>query len=330
MKMQNIAKSAGKMLGKTTWKLKKGAPTIMVLAGVAGVIGGVVMACKATPKVTPIMEEHNDKMEELETRLVAAEGDPEPSAEEIKEVKQDKIVLKVQTGVKLAKVYAPAACVIGVSLVSILTSHKIMRSRNASLAAACAAFSRDFTDYRKGVIERFGKQVDYEIRNHVKPTEIEEEEANKETGEVKTAKKTVDVVDESHTGYSPYARFFDETSDAWVKNAESNLTFLLQKQAEMNVILQHRAAKSPSGRGIVWLNEVYKELGLEPTKAGQVVGWIYDKYNPIENHLGDNYIDFGIHDVRKTAARRFVNGYERSILLDFNVDGEIWSMLGEE
>ena len=50
-----------------------------------------------------------------------------------------------------------------------------------------------------------------------------------------------------------------------------------------------------------------------------LAGWVYNEENP----RGDNYIDFGIFDVNKEPARDFVNGYEKSILLDFNVDGPI-------
>ena len=60
---------------------------------------------------------------------------------------------------------------------------------------------------------------------------------------------------------------------------------------------------------------------MEETEAGQVVGWIYDPENP--NHNGDNYVDFGILDVYNKQKRRFINGHERSVLVDFNVDGDI-------
>ena len=60
-------------------------------------------------------------------------------------------------------------------------------------------------------------------------------------------------------------------------------------------------------------------LGIDRTAAGQQVGWIYDEKNPI----GDNYVDFGIYDGNRERNRAFVNGYERTILLDFNVDGYI-------
>ena len=64
-------------------------------------------------------------------------------------------------------------------------------------------------------------------------------------------------------------------------------------------------------------------LGIPRTRAGQIVGWIYDKKNPI----GDNYVDFGIYDTNKEANRNFVNGYERTILLDFNVEGNILELM---
>ena len=76
-------------------------------------------------------------------------------------------------------------------------------------------------------------------------------------------------------------------------------------------------------RGSVVLNEVYDYLGIPRTKAGAVVGWIYDEKNP----KGDNYIDFGIYNIHDRAARDFVNGYERSIWLDFNVDGYILDLM---
>ena len=60
-------------------------------------------------------------------------------------------------------------------------------------------------------------------------------------------------------------------------------------------------------------------LGIPATRAGQQVGWIYDKNDPNK----DNFVDFGIYDTNRPSNRDFVNGYERTILLDFNVDGNI-------
>ena len=145
-----------------------------------------------------------------------------------------------------------------------------------------------------------------------KAKEIEEQTVN-ENGEIKTVKKTVNVADPNQ--YSDYARFFEDGCTGWSKDPEYNLTFLKHQQSQANDILQRR--------GYLYLNEVYEMLGIPKTKAGHVVGWIYDEKNPI----GDNYVDFGIYDLYNERSRAFVNGYERTILLDFNVDGNIWELM---
>lgn len=114
---------------------------------------------------------------------------------------------------------------------------------------------------------------------------------------------------DSEYDLSPYARFFDETCAAWTKDPESNKFFLLRQQEYAN--------KKLKDRGYLFLNEVYDMLGIPRTKAGQRVGWVYEPEYPI----GDNYVDFGIYD--EVHNRSFVNGYKNSVLLNFNVDGDI-------
>jgi hypothetical protein len=60
-------------------------------------------------------------------------------------------------------------------------------------------------------------------------------------------------------------------------------------------------------------------LGFDHTSAGQVVGWKV-------NH-GDSFVDFGLFDGDNLATRNFVNGHEKSILLDFNVDGVVYNLI---
>ena len=76
-------------------------------------------------------------------------------------------------------------------------------------------------------------------------------------------------------------------------------------------------------KGCLFLNEVYDMLGIPRTKAGAIVGWIFDEKHP----NGDNFVDFGIYDIHNDKKRDFVNGYERTILLDFNVDGVIYDKI---
>ena len=212
----------------------------------------------------------------------------------------------------MAKLYAPAVILGTVSIAAILGGHNILRKRNIALAAAYTAVDKGFKEYRGRVIERFGEELDKELKYNIKAKEIEETVVN-EDGTETTVKKTVNVADPNTT--SIYARFFDDGCTGWTKDPEYNLMFLKDQQRYANDILK--------SRGHLFLNEVYDMLGIPRSTAGAVVGWIYDEKCPV----GDNFVDFGIYDLYDEKKRDFVNGYERTILLDFNVDGEIYKMI---
>ncbi len=307
----NILSNVGRTLNKVKFSAKKHSPEILIVAGVVGTVTSAVMACKATTKVGKIAEEHkyqiNEVHEALETGVTNA---GESYSEE--DSKKDLTIIYAQTGLKYVKLYAPAVILGALSLTAIISSNNILRKRNVALAAAYTAVDKSFKEYRGRVVERFGKDLDRELRHNIKAKEVEEKVVD-ENGKEKTVKKTVEVADPN--GYSDYARFFDDGCTGWTKDAEFNLTFLKQQQAHANRLLQKN--------GYLFLNDVYEMLGIPKTKAGQVVGWIYDEKNPI----GDNFVDFGIYDLYNEKAREFVNGLERTILLDFNVDGNVWELM---
>lgn len=292
-------------------QLKKHAPEILVTAGVVGTVVSAVMACKATLKVNEIVDQTKTDIEKIHTATET--GVTEAGLEYNEEdSKKDLALVYVQTGVKFVKLYGPSILLGALSISAILASNNIHRKRNLALAAAYATVDQGFKEYRGRVVERFGKDLDKELRYNIKAKEIEETVIDEE-GNEHVEKKTVQVAN-PNLG-SQYARFFDESCPAWEKNAEDNLYFLLCQQSQANDILQ--------ARGHLFLNEVYDMLGMQRTVAGQSVGWVYDPNNAI----GDNFVDFGIHDVTRERNRAFVNGYERCILLDFNVDGDILSLL---
>ena len=201
----------------------------------------------------------------------------------------------------LTVLYGPAV-VLGVSSTALLvSSHNVLNRRNAALTAAYAAVERGFSEYRRRVAEKIGEQPERELRYGV----VRKEDVNEETGEA----RIVELVDSNQL--SPYARFFDELSPNWVRNPEYNLLFLKCQQEYANQMLR--------ARGHVFLNEVYDMLGIPRSRAGAVVGWTLSKD-------GDNFIDFGIYNPT-FEHRLFVNGGEKSILLDFNVDGIIYDQL---
>ena len=307
MKFNELMMNVSRTFGKLTLKGKKYAPEIMVVAGVVGVVTSAVMACKATTKAGSIANETKKQMDQIHE---VATNVPEKYSEE--DMKKDTVIVYTQTAVKYAKLYGPAVVLGVASIACILGSHRILSKRNAALAAAYATVDKGFKEYRSRVVERFGEELDKELRYNIKAKEFEETTTDSK-GKEKTVKKTVSVADPNE--YSDYARIFDNGNYGWSKDAESNLIFLKQQQNWANDKLK--------AKGHLFLNEVYDMLGFKRTKAGQVVGWIYDEEHP----TGDNFVDFGIYNLNIEKARDFVNGYERSIILDFNVDGPIMDLI---
>ena len=297
-------------LNRVGLKLKKHSPEILVVTGVAGTVASAVMACKATTKIDEVLAETKDNIDKTKD-YVEKKGFSEKYTEE--DYKKDLTIFYAKGGLELVKLYAPSVALGALSITAILSGHNVLRKRNVALAAAYATVEKGFKEYRGRVVERFGEELDRELKYNIKAKEVEETTVDEKTGEEKVTKKTVNVADPNN--YSTYARFFDDGCTGWTKDPEYNLMFLKNQQRYANDLLK--------SRGHLFLNEVYDMLGIPRTKAGQVVGWIYDEEYP----NGDNFVDFGIYDLYSEKARDFVNGYEKTILLDFNVDGDIMNLI---
>lgn len=301
-----------KIATKTGIVLKKYSPEILMVAGVGSIVTGTVLACKATLKVEDIQKTHRQRRELIaeaaeDGYIEAPDGNTTEYSEDDKS--HDLTITYVQTGMSYVKLYGPAVTFMLVGIGCVLGAHGIMRKRNVALLGLYKAAEETFSAYRKRVVADVGEDKDREYRFGDVFEDVEVITTDKKGNEiVKTEKKPI-------KGYSQYARFFDETSTAWENNADYNKAFLIGQQNYANDMLR--------AKGVVFLNEVYDMLGMERTSAGQLVGWVND-----DPEQGDGYIDFGIFTKgEEPVVRHFVNGFEKSILLDFNVDGVVYDLL---
>lgn len=299
-----IMKSVNGVASKTVMKLKKHSPEILIVAGIVGTVVSAVLACKATTKVAEILDETKGTLDIIHEGMKTGAINGQKYTTE--DGKKDTVVVYAQTGMKLAKLYGPAIILGTLSITSILASNNILRKRNVALGAAYAAIDKSFKEYRGRVIERFGEQVDTELKYGIKAKKFEEIEVDPETGKEKKIKKTVMVADPNLQ--SDYAVYFDSKSRNYETNPDYNRMFLKAQQAFANDKLQTR--------GHLFLNEVLDDLDLPRTPAGQIVGWTKD--GP------DGYVNFRIVEVeRETEDGR----HEPALLLDFNVEGNIWEKM---
>lgn len=310
MKKNEIMKSVTRTFNNIGFKLQKRSPEILLAAGIVGAVVATVMACKATTKAGEIAETTKDALDEIHE---AKEKGITKAGKEYTEQdnQKDLAIVYVNTAKEYAKLYAPAIMMGAASISSILLSHRIQKRRNVALATTLAATTKSFKDYRSRVVERFGEQVEKEIRYNLKAHETEEIVTD-EKGEAKTVKRINNIPaaegwDPSQ--YSPYAVIFDETNSSWLTSTDYNRYYLKARQNQATDMLR--------ARGHLFLNEVYDMLNMPRTKAGASVGWLFDPRRP---ELGDSYVDFAMIEVDRPKED---GGFDTVFILDFNARGDI-------
>lgn len=294
--MKLVPKKLTRTVTKAVLKSKKNSPHIFFIGGVIGVVGGTVMACRATLKVEEVLDECNDELKEV--KALGQSKMTTMANYSDSDYYKDLGYVYVKNGARLVRLYGPSVVVTGVSIAALTGAHVTLTRRNAALTAAFTAVSKAYDEYRNRVREELGVEKELDIY-HAATTEA----VTLEDG----SKQLVKVVDPD--ALSPYARFFDEYSTCWNRDAELNRLFVEVQQRWLNDRLQ--------ARGFVFLNEAYERLGLSQTQAGQIVGWVWN------SDIGDNYIDFGLYEARN----RHFGINEQSALLDFNVDGVIYDKI---
>lgn len=305
----DIMTKVSRSVHKIGFKLKKHSPEILAVVGVAGIVTSTVMACKATTKVSEIVDETKDTIETIHDSVGKGlhTSDGEEYTQEV--ANKDLAIVYTQTAWKFVKLYGPSVALGVASIACMVGSNQILRKRNVALAAAFKAVDTSFKEYRERVIDRFGKDLDRELRFGIKAKEVEETVVD-ENGKETTVTKTVEVMDPSAT-HSIYSVVYDDGCLGWSKSPELNKVFLIQQQNYANDKLKLN--------GVLTLNQVYDMLGIQRTAYGQIAGWVYTE----DGTAGDDFVDFGIFDANNERSAAFLNGYERNVVLDFNCIGNI-------
>jgi hypothetical protein len=276
---------------------KKNSPHIFFAGGMVGMVGSTVLACRATLKLSETLDEINKDINDFKNLRVEIEED-HAGYYQPDQYNKDLFYVHVKAAYKITKLYAPSVGLGIVSIAALSGSHVQLSRRNTALMAAYATVQTAFNEYRTRVREELGEEKELDVYHGARLEKITDEDG-------KT--RTVKAIDP--TKRSMYSRIFDEYSEKWQKDPELNRIYLECQQQYANDLLKVR--------GHVFLNDVYDLLGMDRSSAGAVVGWVIGEE-------GDNYIDFGMYEAYNTP---FINGWERSVVLDFNVDGVIYDLI---
>lgn len=293
--MNLIPSGMMKGVAVATFKAKQNSPHIFFGVGIVGVIGSTILACRATLKLEPTIDEIKRDVDRVaDDRVIQHDGLPmivKSDADHAKDVGY----VGIKGAIAIGKLYGPAVIVGGIGVACLTGSHVQLTRRNAALTAALTALTKAYDDYRARVREELGDEREMELYRNIKEIEVVGDDGKKAL-----------VRQVNPNGLSPYAVQYGPKCHEWQPDAEFNRTFLRVQEQYAN----HKLNRD----GFLLLNDVYESLGLPRTSAGGIVGWLKN------SKIGDNYVDFGLYDPR---TKDMLNPADPNVWLDFNVDGPV-------
>lgn len=311
MKMSTIRNSVNTTIRKVVFQTKKHSPELLLIGGFVFGVACVVKACQATSKATPVLQEAKVDIDDIHEAVESAANSetvnyPEEAA------KKDLTKVYLNTGKQLVKLYAPAVGFGVASGMCFLTGHNIMKKRNLAVMAAYTTLDSVFKEYSGRVKELVGEEAEQDLRNGIIAKTIKKQVVD-DNGEVHDTEETVKAVSGDPDQPAGYARYFDERCrGVWKPSHDLNMMTLRCEEQYLNDLLV--------AQRFVFLNDMYRRLGMPETVEGQQVGWVFDPKKP----NGDNCIKLRIREVYRKKTGCMTDEYEACIMIDPNVDGPIF------
>lgn len=299
--MNMLSKAAVALYNHAKMFWRQNGSNIGMGVGIVSVVGGTILIGVASSKAEATVKAREDELNDIQKQ-----------ADEAGVTVDSRLVrnTKVRMFLDIVRLFGPGVALEVFGLGCMAKAYISVKNENKELIEVATLLGNALAASRKRNKELLGEKKELMSRYPIEKKDVEILDEG-EDGKVKSEKvKNSMTVNPSEFTKTDWSRIFDETCPGWTKDAWLNKTTILKAQEEANHMLQER--------GYLFLNEVYdfECFKFDRTKFGNQMGWVYD---PDE---AGNFpvVDFGIFDVANPQKNKFVNGYEKSVLLDFNID----------
>lgn len=314
------------LINRALTSVRKSSPELLVVAGTLSFFATLFAMHKTTLKTKDIVDGVNEELELINNTKEIHEVNGEELIEYTDEDRAEDIrIVKKHAAGKVIKAALPTVLLAAATISCFWGADYIRKQRHAALFAAAEMTLKSYNSYRNGVIEKYGKEVDNELKYKLFNDTVDIEEYNEESGKTKKVKKKIKRT--NYDGYSDFARMFDENNDLFQKNVNVN-----GKEPSYGVYnlkqvtdLEREANEKLRKNGFLTINEVYDMLHFEKTIAGRDAGWIWDINDP--TCVEGSHISFGIlGNKSEEDIRAILIGIDSSFILDFNIDTlDVWA-----
>lgn len=205
------------LLRKSHTFIKQHGSTILTCIGGAGVIATTVMAVKATPEAIELLDRAKKK-----------KGEKLTTWETVK-IASPKYIPSVLIGT------GTLACIFG--------ANALNRRQQAALMSAYALLDNSYKEYKKKVVDLYGKESEQEVRTELAKDHYDEEEFNDDYGD-------------------GLELFYDEYSQRYFRSTEADV---IAAEYELNRTLAQDIG--------AYLNHFYDLLGIDEVDYGNYLGW---------------------------------------------------------
>ena len=239
--------------------MQKHSPEILLGIGIAGMVTTAVLAAKATPKATKLVEEEIERQNDI---LVAEADESDDVEVELVEKLPFKETFKVSW-----KAYIPAVVIGTISIACLIGSNSMHSKQKAVLATAYKLSEAALLEYKGKVIETIGEEKEKVIREKIIQEKIDKDPVSSKQVIITKAGDTL---------------CYDAISGRYFK---SDLNKIESAVNELN-----RRMLSDM---YVSLNDFYDELGLGMTDLGDGLGWNLHREGFIEPDYSSHVTDEG-------------------------------------
>lgn len=288
------------------------APALWMGTGITCMAVGTVVGIYKAMDLKDVLEENIHYMEVLKEARI---GETLPNGTVVTKEHVNKLITVnyMQICGKLVRTFAPVIALEVLGAACVIQGHHILMTRAAAMAAAMATMQKQFDGFYDRVVDKVGLEEASNLRYGIKKELVQETIIDENGNEVV---QTKEVETFNLDDVSMYALEFNaDTSYACTKSAIQNQTLFASAELAANRQLKRD--------GMIFLTDIRKLLHMRgpiATQMSQRAGWYLKNPNGT-----DGEVKFIFKEI--PFNRTALNGGEQRYIIDFNVDGDIMSLI---